>query len=89
MAGFFDGEGNVLMRDVLGKNGKAYISDRLRIANTDKYILDSIQKTFGGSVIVKKIYNFSKKPQWEWYISGRFALPIAKLLYPLCIIKKT
>ena len=88
MAGFFDGEGNVFMRDTLYKNGRTHISDRLRIANTDKDILDSIQKKFGGSVITKKIYNYSKKPQWEWCVNGRFGLPIARLLHPICIIKK-
>ena len=86
MAGFFDGEGYVQIR-----NSKEYPNsknDKLRINNTNKFILNYIKEKYNGKVYPQKIYGFSKKPQWAWNLHGRYGIPLAKLLYPICIEKK-
>ena len=90
MAGFFDGEGNVDIRnDKKFPNTK---KDKIRINNTNKFILDCIQKNYGGQIYPNKTYEtegiVSRKPQWSWNLNGRYAVGLAKLLYPICIEKK-
>ncbi len=90
MAGFFDGEGNVDIRnDKKFPNTK---KDKIRINNTNKFILDCIQKNYGGQIYPNKTYEtrgiVSRKPQWSWNLNGRYAVGLAKLLYLICIEKK-
>jgi len=85
LAGFFDGEGSVSL--FVDKKSK-YKNFKIRIVNTDKYVLDYIKKTFGGKIYSMKRYHKNHKDKWSWDLNGKAALPLIKSLYPFCIIKK-
>jgi len=89
MAGFFDGEGNVqISNDNRYPNSK---KDVIRVSNNNKFILDCIKKTFGGTIYKKKIYTadgYNRQQCYNWQLNGRYAVGLAKLLYTICIEKK-
>ena len=97
LTGFFDGEGNV---DISKKRKKYFrkrdskwceavcTALRLRISNTDKEVLDFIQKHFNGKIYNHKIYKAHHKPAWMWQITGKNAAELSKLMYQFSIVKK-
>ena len=97
LTGFFDGEGHV---SLLKKNHHKYIKKTnkmkiytytelsLRLSNTDKNVLNYIQKYFGGYIYPMKKYQPHHKDTWVWQIAGKNATEISKLMYPFSIIKK-
>ncbi len=89
MAGFFDGEGNVqISNDNRYPNSK---KDVIRVSNNNKFILDCIKKTFGGTIYKKKIYTadgYNRQQCYNWQLNGRYGVELAKLLYTICIEKK-
>ena len=85
MAGFFDGEGCVKI------SNRGRLSDSLVIGNNNKFILDCIKKTFGGTIYKKKIYTadgYNRQQCYNWQLNGRYGVELAKLLYTICIEKK-
>jgi|TARA_B100002003_G_scaffold100480_1_gene93553 hypothetical protein len=97
LTGLFDGEGHV---SLLKKNHHKYLKKTnkmktytytelsLRLSNTNKNVLNYIQKYFGGHIYVMKKYAPHHKTAWEWHINGKNATEISKLMYPFSIIKK-
>jgi len=97
LTGFFDGEGNVDIskrRHVYFRKKDSKLCEsvctalRLRISNTNKEVLDYLQKYFGGKIYTHKIYQAHHKPAWVWQITGRNATNLSRLMYPFSIIKK-
>ena len=84
LTAFFDGEGHVSIH----KRNDNYTRLSLRIANTDKNVLDWVEKNFGGKLYPKKVYKKHYKPQWEWMLNGKKASGLAGLLYIFSIVKK-
>lgn len=68
LAGFFDGEGSL---GHYRTGAKGIRSFTLTMANTDREIVDTFHRTFGGHVNDKPPSNgFNKKMMWQWRVTG-------------------
>lgn len=93
VAGFFDGEGCVLIVD--NKSGKshscregAYFQLHVSIRNTDEAILRWIKGLFGGSIHECKSENPLHKDSWLWATASRIAESFLRTILPYLRVKK-
>ena len=84
LTAFFDGEGHVGMH----KRNDSSTRLSLEVSNTDKNVLDWIEKNFGGKIYTVKVYSDRHKPAWRWQLHGKKASSLAGLLYIFSIVKK-
>jgi len=88
LAGFFDGEGCITI--IKGKNhmGNVQYSLRAIVSNTNDYVLQMYEFSFGGRIQKRKY----KKPGWRdcyaWELSSTRAYEFLKCVYPYLTIKK-
>ena len=81
IAGFFDGEGCI----IADKNA---FTVRLIITNTQREVLDEIQKVLGGSVRSKSVVGPNRQPAWELRYGKRSTVKhILELLRPYLVVK--
>ena len=87
LAGFFDGEGSLVVR--LGERRGA-CACRLSIPNTDHAALVYIQKITGAGGIGKKYLRGSNhKAQWTWALnSQRSVVDVLKQMLPFLVVKR-
>lgn len=95
MAGFFDGEGSVLLcgnhtkghRNLQGRTASYHL--QIEITSTDREIIDWFLETVDeGSVRERKILQPNHKPSWTWQMNGRKAASFLKEIYPFLKLKK-
>lgn len=89
LAGFFDGEGWCgCYRYQNKKRGHSWKSVMAGIGNTNLKILKIFQKRFGGSLRQKDLYNYGRKPYFEWVIRCKQARIFLEAVMPFIIEKK-
>lgn len=92
LAGFFDGEGCIDNQRMYAKNSNAfYVRPRLRLAqaNNGAFILDRIQKEFGGTLTKQRPSKKSQQPSMSWEILNKDGIiHMLEALEPLLIIKQ-
>lgn len=88
-AGFFDGEGCVFVTKCSHyhyRNGyNLYLA--IMVGNTNKAILDWLQRKFGGKIYLHKGRE-RRKPYWHWQLQRQKAVPFLKGILPYLKIKQ-
>lgn len=84
-AGFFDGEGNVTILPHSNNNSFLFCA---QIANTNKNIIDLLQKQFGGSVGVRKRRHKKWKDCYVLYLAAKKAAIFLYTIRDFVIVKK-
>ena len=85
IAGFFDGEGCVRIKQA-NQGGNSYYLIA-HITNTNPVILKKVQDLFGGNTRVQE--KGRNKPIYNWYITSSEANDFLKTLQPFLIEKKS
>lgn len=85
IAGFFDGEGCVRIKQA-NQGGNSYYLIA-HITNTNPIILKKVQGLFGGNTRLQE--KGKNKPIYNWYITSSEANDFLKVLYPFLIEKKS
>lgn len=86
-AGFFDGEGCVMIAYGSRVNGKTYHKLNVTVSNTNEAVLLKFKDKYGGYVkswMPKK----GNLRMYEWLVSGRSATPFLDDIYDYAIIKR-
>lgn len=86
--GLFDGEGCISI--IKGKNGRGNVQYSLRtiVTNTNKYVLQLYQLSFGGCVREHKSSHIKWRDCYTWELSSRQAFDFLKTIYPYLVIKR-
>ena len=87
MAGIVDGEGSISIRRENPKGNYVYYRVTLRVTNTNKELIDWLQKTFNGTVHKRKNWKSCWKPCFEWKVYDSIAITIIKRILPYLIVK--
>ncbi len=93
-AGIIDGEGNIGIypnTSHLTKAGKTVHRMRVRVTNTDEWLIHWLKENYGGSIgVVDRgtLYGRNWKPAWWWTLSCNPALRFLKLILPYLRLKK-
>lgn len=93
-AGFFDGEGAVMIWRRTGERvdtaGRRYHRLVTRVRQVDRRPLDWLQARFGGSVqqaILPKAAT-GWRPSWDWCLSNRLAVEFLQRVRPFLVLKR-
>ena len=95
MAGLFDGEGSVYVKQITekrkDKNPCKVWKIRMEMSMTDKNVMELFHETLGvGTLRERKFlkeYAKNWKQQYRWTCSHRQALYVCKLFWPYSIVK--
>ncbi len=94
MAGLFDGEGSVYVKQITekrkGKNPCKVWKIRMEMSMTDKNVMELFHETLGVGTLKERKFNtvpFHYKKQYRWMCSHRQALKVCKLFWPHSIVK--
>jgi len=94
MAGLFDGEGSVYVKQVTekrkGKNPCKVWKIRMEMSMTDKNVMELFHETLGVGTLKERKFNTVPahyKKQYRWMCSHRQALKVCKLFWPYSIVK--
>ena len=95
MAGLFDGEGSVYVKQITekrkGKNPCKVWKIRMEMSMTDKNVMELFHETLGVGTLKERKFNkeYAKnwKKQYRWTCSHRQALYVCKLFWPHSIVK--
>ena len=85
IAGFFDGEGCVRIKQSNQGGNSYYVI--AHITNTNPIILKKVQELFGGNTRLQE--KGRNKPVYNWYITSSEANDFLKTLQPFLIEKKS
>jgi len=85
LAGFIDGEGHFYITRRAGSN---YYDARLRVTNCDRYTLECIQLTCGGSISSIGKTRARSRPGLRWECSGERAKWVAEMVQKYLITKR-
>ncbi len=86
LAGFMDGEGSICIATHRKARNPGYYL-RVQISNTDRGVLESIQKSFGGGIYTTKKGNgWRSEHQLVW--CSRKGAALLKELFPYLILKR-
>ena len=89
IAGLFDGEGHCRIgRYQATKNGKVYYRAIANITNTDKSVLEFVQKLYGLGSIQTSDFRPPKKIVYRWVLSHGQARQFLKSIQPYARIKR-
>lgn len=87
IAGLFDGEGSVGRYGyAASKNGKKYYRLHVRITNTDRTLLESIQRDYGGKIWPK--YDKQRNHGFDLHFTYREAEKFLRRILPYLILKR-
>jgi len=88
LAGILDGEGNIFLQIKSDRAKTCALNIRVRIANTDKDLMDWIQEKFGGNLTISKGRTFHHKIVYQiaWYKQAE-VLRILEGVLPYLIVK--
>jgi len=94
MAGLFDGEGSIYVKQVTekrkGKNPCKVWKIRMEMSMTDKNVMELFHETLGVGTLKERKFNTVPahyKKQYRWMCSHRQALQVCKLFWPYSIVK--
>ena len=94
MAGLFDGEGSVYVRQITekrkNKNPCKVWKIRMEMSMTDKNVMELFHETLGVGILKERKFNnvpAHYKKQYRWMCSHRQALQVCKLFWPHSIVK--
>jgi len=94
MAGLFDGEGSIYVKQVTekrkGKNPCKVWKIRMEMSMTDKNVMELFHETLGVGTLKERKFNTVPahyKKQYRWMCSHRQALQVCKLFWPHSIVK--
>jgi len=94
MAGLFDGEGSVYVRQITekrkNKNPCKVWKIRMEMSMTDKNVMELFHETLGVGILKERKFNnvpAHYKKQYRWTCSHRQALYVCKLFWPHSIVK--
>jgi len=94
MAGLFDGEGSVYVKQITekrkGKNPCKVWKIRMEMSMTDKNVMELFHETLGVGTLKERKFNTVPshyKKQYRWMCSHRQALKVCKLFWPHSIVK--
>lgn len=87
-AGIVDGEGCILVEDYKYKNGDRAFILVLKVVNTDKRVIDYLYNSLGGHICNERKATKNRRRTFRWYMKGKEAANMIKLLLPFMIIKK-
>jgi len=88
IAGFFDGEGCVMIAKHKRADGFIVYQLRVNISNTNKAILQLINTVFPSVIYEDKIHIDKRKKQWRYAAYDKKAEEFLKTLYPYLRIKR-
>jgi hypothetical protein len=91
VAGLFDGEGSIGRYAYrASKNGKVYYRLHVRISSNDRWLLEEVQKEFGGSIHPK--YNSkprgNRQQSYDLHWAFRKAEKFLNRILPFLVLKK-
>ena len=90
MAGFFDGEGSIMLSKVVNDNGGVCFHRRVCVVNTRRDILDIFQRYFGGTIrenTHQTKYNPNAKPIYSWECSTKQSAYFVGMIKPYLRLK--
>lgn len=89
LAGFIDGEGYLGLIRYKKKNGRRedFYEAALKVASTDRKIIEWLKNSFGGSISEREMGGNSKKA-FCWEVRGKMVVPIIDKIFPYLKIKK-
>lgn len=89
-AGIIDGEGNIGIYPNTTKNGYPVFRLRVRVNNTNEWIIHWLQEKYAGSIGItsRKENSYRWKDAWWWTVSCRKAGEFLEAIFPYLIIKK-
>ena len=87
IAGFVDGEGYLGLQPN-HSFGEPYYQPVLKIANTNREIMDWFHRSFGGSLYVRKYEDSKNKDGHVWSLNGRKLRPFLAVITPFLRIKR-
>lgn len=73
LAGFFDGEGTILLTRRYRKVRGARLSLSVRVVNTNKEIIEQYYKLWGGSIYQKQIEKSWHRQTYTWQVNAQKA----------------
>ena len=88
LAGFFDGEGSVLITKTRGRHVSPSYRIVLSAVNTNHQSLVDLRTAFGGSIGRIHTTVIHRKPAWQWHVACQKAAAVLQLLLPLLRIKR-
>ena len=93
MAGFFDGEGSIMLGAYLQDNGNHHFKRRICVVNTNTEVLKVFQRCFGGSIhrrrCLEKREDFkNSKPTYEWALHSKDSAYFIGEMIPYLKLKK-
>lgn len=89
-AGFFDGEGCIVIRKYLQKNRKVpsyYVE--IQISQREREPLERFMKWFGGTINTKTNGTYNGRKYYYWRVMGIRALETLDIIYPFLYGKKS
>lgn len=90
VAGFWEGEGSIFKRSEKRYDDRSYcisISQSIDKNRTVNFLMEKIQKTFGGHISYRNIKNYKSK--FEWRLTRREdVVRFINAIYPYCQIRK-
>jgi hypothetical protein len=86
-AGLFDGEGSISIVSYTNRE-RGYFKLDVRVANTDKAVVEWLSIMFGGYLSVQKRTDETHKVVYRWAIADRGAGRFLRLIYPYLKIKR-
>lgn len=86
--GFFEGEGNAIVRKYQGKTGKKPYA-ALQLAQVNREPLDAFCKALGAGTVRGPYgpYRTNQKAYYQWSVQGKATLPAARRLLPYLLNK--
>lgn len=82
-AGFFDGEGCVILR----KSNNTY-AVRISVSQVNPTPINKLKKLFGGHICFQKSKNDNWNDQWKWEQDSKSGASTLELLLPFLVVKK-
>lgn len=90
-AGIMDGEGSIGIYANTSKKGNPVYRMRVRVNNTDEWLIHWLHQNFGGCIgVTDRGARFGRnwKPAWYWTVSCRPALLFLNMVSPYLRLKK-
>ena len=89
LAGFIDGEGYLGLHPAIRcKNGRTSYTAELKVTSTDMFIIEWMQKSYGGCYYETKPQKPNHKIAAEWSLHGKNLKPFLRKIQPYLRLKK-
>lgn len=88
IAGFVDGEGHISLKPGTHKNNKVYYTPIVKIANTNREIIEWLKASYGGWIYTKYYKDKQHKDCYCWQLTGPALEGFLLKIQPYLKIKK-